>query len=56
MTAILHATYSFLYISQLNIKMFEGETTPAGRVVIVQLLTDNLPRIEAGLAGLSGAP
>jgi ADP-heptose:LPS heptosyltransferase len=52
MTAVLHAEYSFLYITELNIKIYEEETAPASRDAVVQLLAGNLPRIEEGLEEL----
>lgn len=64
MTAVLHAQYSFIYIVELDLRMLEGESDPAVRDHILQLLMRNVVRMEAGYETLarnirtdsSGAP
>jgi HEXXH motif-containing protein len=48
MTAVLHAEYSFIYVTQLDIRMLEAETDEASRDQILQLLMRNVVRMEAG--------
>lgn len=50
MTAVLHATYSFTYITQLDVLMLEHEEDEENRYRLVRLLADNLPRIQNGIA------
>ncbi len=50
MTAVLHAEYSFIYVTCLDLHMIEGETDPAIREDMLMLLARNVPRMEAGLA------
>jgi hypothetical protein len=48
MTAVLHAEYSFVYVTTLNIHMLQTEGDPIRRHVLGQVLQSNLSRIEEG--------
>lgn len=50
MTAVLHAQYSFIHVTQLDLMMLEGESDPDRRADILVLLGRNVPRMEAGAA------
>lgn len=52
MTAVLHAEYSFTYITQLNIHMYRHGVDQAARDIAAQLLAENLSRIREGLGEL----
>jgi HEXXH motif-containing protein len=49
MTAVLHAQYSFIHVTQLDLHMLEREADPATRADIRALLARNVPRMRAGL-------
>jgi len=49
MTAVLHAQYSFIHVTQLDLFMLECENDPVTRSDIRVLLARNLSRMKAGL-------
>jgi prolyl 4-hydroxylase len=48
MTAVLHAQYSYVYVTTLDLYMFRAECDPARREVLGRVLGRNLARIEEG--------
>jgi hypothetical protein len=48
MTAVLHAQYSFIYVTQLDLKMIAPETDAATLDKMLHLLAANVPRMELG--------
>jgi len=50
MTAVLHAQYSFVYVTALDVHMLAAEHNPLRREVLGQVLQSNLSRIEEGYA------
>jgi len=48
MTAVLHAEYSFVHVTNLNIHMLQAEHDPTRREVLARVLARNLARIEEG--------
>lgn len=48
MTAVLHAQYSFIYVTQLDLKMLPPETDAFNRQAMLSLLANNVPRMELG--------
>jgi prolyl 4-hydroxylase len=48
MTAVLHAQYSYVYVTTLDLHMFRAERDPAKREVFGRVLERNLARIEEG--------
>jgi HEXXH motif-containing protein len=50
MTAVLHAEYSFIHVTQLDLMMHAGEENEKSRADILVLLARNVPRMEAGFA------
>jgi HEXXH motif-containing protein len=49
MTAVLHAEYTFIHVTQLDIEMLRAEKCPQTRARIMSLLKRNLVRVEKGL-------
>lgn len=49
MTAVLHAQYSFMHVTQLDIHMLAAETQPGPYARIRSLLALNVQRMEQGL-------
>lgn len=47
-TAVLHAQYSYVYVTTLDIHMFRAERDPAKHEVFGRVLERNLARIEEG--------
>jgi HEXXH motif-containing protein len=52
MTAVLHAQYSFIHVTQLDVFMLEQEDNPQVRSDICALLARNALRMESGLKTL----
>jgi hypothetical protein len=52
MTAVLHAEYSFIHVTELDLKMLEREEDDRARADIYKLLARNVPKMEAGFATL----
>jgi hypothetical protein len=52
MTAVLHAQYSFIHVTQLDVLMLEQEDDPAVRRDICALLARNASRMEVGFETL----
>jgi HEXXH motif-containing protein len=50
MTAVLHAEYSFIHVTQLDLMMLECEADDKSRANMLALLARNVPRMEAGFA------
>jgi HEXXH motif-containing protein len=50
MTAVLHAEYSFIHVTELDLKMIEREEDDRARADIFKLLARNVPKMEAGFA------
>lgn len=50
MTAVLHAEYSFIHVTALDLKMLEQEDDDKTRAGIRSLLARNVPKMEAGFA------
>jgi hypothetical protein len=48
MTAVLHAEYSFVQVTNFNIHMLQAEHDPTRREVLARVLARNLARIEEG--------
>ena len=48
MSAVLHAEYSFIHVTQLDLMMLEREEDDQIRADILVLLARNVPRMEAG--------
>jgi HEXXH motif-containing protein len=48
MTAVLHAQYSYVHVTALDVHMLRAERDPARREVLGQVLDRNLSRIEEG--------
>jgi len=48
MTAVLHAEYSYVYVTSLDAHMFAAERDPARKRVLRAVLERNLSRIEEG--------
>lgn len=48
MTAVLHAQYSFIHVTQLDLKMLAVETDTRVRDGILSMLAWNVPRMELG--------
>ena len=48
MTAVLHAQYSFVYVTALDVHMFAAEQSPLKREIFGQVLQSNLSKIEEG--------
>jgi len=48
MSAVLHAQYSFMHVTALDLAMLAGETDPAMRAYLAGLLRRNVERMEAG--------
>lgn len=48
MTAVLHAEYSFIHVTELDIRMLESEDDEETRQQMLQLLMRNVVRMEAG--------
>jgi prolyl 4-hydroxylase len=48
MTAVLHAQYSYVHVTALDVHMLEEERDPARRKVLRGVLARNLARIEEG--------
>lgn len=48
MTAVFHAEYSFIYVTELDIRMLEAEHNEMSRHHILQLLMRNVVRMGAG--------
>jgi prolyl 4-hydroxylase len=48
MTAVLHAEYSYVYVTALDIHLIEAERDPARRGALAGVLERNLSRIEEG--------
>lgn len=48
MCAVLHAQYSFIYVTALDLKMIEVECDELARHNMLSLLANNVPRMEAG--------
>lgn len=48
MTAVFHAEYSFIYVTELDIRMLAAESDDLSRQHILQLLMRNVVRMEAG--------
>jgi HEXXH motif-containing protein len=48
MTAVLHAEYSYVYVTALDIHLVEAEPDSAKRKVLSRMLERNLSRIEEG--------
>ena len=48
MTAVFHAEYSFIYVTELDIRMLEAERDELSRHHLLQLLMRNVVRMEAG--------
>jgi hypothetical protein len=53
MTAVLHAEYSFIHVTELDLMMLESEQDEKSRADILVLLARNVPRMEAGFATIS---
>jgi HEXXH motif-containing protein len=51
-TAVLHAQYSFIHVTQLDLYMLEQEDDPLVRSDILSLLARNASRMEAGFETL----
>lgn len=50
MTAVLHAQYSFVHVTALDVHMFAAEQDPLRREILGQVLQSNLSKIEEGYA------
>jgi HEXXH motif-containing protein len=50
MTACFHAEYSFIYVTQLNLKILADDPEEELRRYVLKLLERNVTRMEAGLA------
>jgi hypothetical protein len=48
MTAVLHAEYSFVHVTALDIQMLRAERDPDRRLALAEVLRKNLSRIEEG--------
>jgi prolyl 4-hydroxylase len=48
MTAVLHAEYSYVHVTALDIHMLQAERDPTRRAVLGSVLETNLSRIEEG--------
>lgn len=48
MTAVLHAEYSYVHVTALDVHMLQAERDPARRAVLWTVLERNLSRIEEG--------
>jgi hypothetical protein len=48
MSAVLHAQYSFIYVTALDLHMIGGESDPGIRAAMFSLLAYNIPRMELG--------
>src|SRR5262249_11093721 len=48
MTAVLHAQYSFMYVTNLNLHMIATEPDPRNVALYLTYLNNNLPRMEFG--------
>jgi prolyl 4-hydroxylase len=48
MTAVLHAEYSYVHVTELDVHMLRAERDPARRAVLWTVLDRNLRRIEEG--------
>jgi hypothetical protein len=48
MTAVVHAQYSFMHVTALDVAMFEHATDDETRSASLELLARNLPRMEMG--------
>lgn len=48
MTAVLHAQYSFIHVTELDLWMLAAEDDPLRALMIRTLLSRNVPRMEAG--------
>jgi HEXXH motif-containing protein len=48
MTAVLHAQYSFIYVTALDLHMLAGADGERERQCILMLLARNVPRMQAG--------
>jgi HEXXH motif-containing protein len=53
MTAVLHAEYSFIYVTELDIRMLEAEADEVVRDQMLQLLMRNVVRMESGYETLA---
>lgn len=49
MTAVLHAEYSYVHVTALDIHLLRAERDPARRAVLREVLARNLARIEEGI-------
>lgn len=54
MTAVFHAVYSFIHVTELDLRMLEHAGDPALRRRVLDLLGRNVPRMRAGLAVIEG--
>jgi prolyl 4-hydroxylase len=50
MTAVMHAEYSYVHVTALDIHLLRAERDPARRAVLREVLARNLARIEEGIA------
>ncbi len=48
MTAVVHAQYSFMHVTALDVAMFEAAPDEETRSAAAYLLARNVPRMEAG--------
>jgi prolyl 4-hydroxylase len=48
MTAVLHAQYSYVYVTALDVRIFDAERDPYRREVLRSVLSRNLARIQEG--------
>lgn len=48
MTAVFHAQYSFMYVTNLDLRIVEAEPNPENRMLYLSYLSYNLPRMEFG--------
>jgi hypothetical protein len=55
MTAVLHAEYSFIYVTQLDLCMFDHEQDDLRRREILALISRNVPRVRSGRATIADA-
>jgi hypothetical protein len=53
MTAVFHAEYSFIYVTELDIMMLDGAIAREESNRILALLARNVPRVEEGLRTLT---
>jgi HEXXH motif-containing protein len=53
MTAVFHAEYSFIYVTELDLRMLDDSADAAESNHIMMLLARNVPRVEEGLRTLT---